>query len=508
MGMNIAERIRLLAAELFSRRALVTGTFLLVSLAVTAVGLAWPKSFTSYATVQVAGNSLISGLVEGRAAEQSSDWGAVAQEILYGRRVLTRIAERGGWTPQSMEPEQADYLLDKLRDSSEISLVGESLIRIEYSDSDPRRAQAVAQAFADLLIQEVVQAQASDSAETVAFIDAQAKKYESRLRELEQAVEQFQERHRLSGTASEERMAERVARLTEQYHRIEAELEEARVRKSSIEQQLADGAGSANLMSSVEESYRAQLSELRERLAELRVRYRDSYPDVQATMDQIAQVEQRLRAVRSGSPAARELAAEALRASPVYESLREQIREAEIQVQTLTSRLTALDEQLSGARSDQQEAGRSSNRLAQLTRDYEVTRELHQDLLRRREAARVSASLDEAGSASGLSVEEPAFLPHQAEGPRLLMFMGGAVGLGLLLPVGMIFTLQQFDPRIRRSDQILRFSELPVLAAIPRYRRPAEERAQVRGVVASVLLIIVGLAAVVIAGIARLQGVI
>jgi polysaccharide chain length determinant protein (PEP-CTERM system associated) len=386
--------------------------------------------------------------------------------------------------------------------------VGESLIRIQYTDADPRRAQVVAQAFADLLIEQVVQAHASDSAETVAFIDAQAKKYELRLRELEQAVDNFREQHRLSRADSQERVAERVARLTEHYHRIQAELEEARVRKSSIEQQLSEGAGSTNLMSSAEEAYRAQLSELRERLAELRVRYRDSYPDVQATMGQIAQVQQRLKDLRNGSSDARELAAEALQASPVYETLRAEAREADVQVQTLTTRLAALEEQLEEARRDQQEAGRSSSKLAQLTRDYEVTRELHQDLLRRREAARVSASLGEAGPASGLRVEEPAFLPHQGEGPRLLMFMGGAVGLGLLLPVGMIFTLQQFDPRIRRSDQISRFSELPVLAAVPRYRRPAEERAQIRGVVASAFLITVGIAAVAMAGILRLQGVI
>jgi len=147
-----------------------------------------------------------------------------------------------------------------------------------------------------------------------------------------------------------------------------------------------------------------------------------------------------------------------------------------------------------------------SNRLAQLTRDYEVTRELHQDLVRRREAARVSASLEGAGTASGLRVEEKAFVPHQAEGPRLLYFIAGGVGLGLFVPVALIFALQQLDPRIRRSDQVLQSGEFPVLAAVPHLRRPAEERHQVRRALGSVALVLAGIALAAVVGILRVQG--
>lgn len=506
MGMNIAERLRLLVSEVVSRRRLITALFLLVCLAVTTAGLMWPKSYRSYATVHVTGNALVAGLIGENSEGRGSDLGAIAQEILFGRSILTRVAGRGGWDLDAVEPQQAEYLLDRLRDSTTISRVGDSLIRIEYKDAEPERAQVVAQAFADMLIGEVVHANAADSEQTLGFIEAQAVKYEAKLQQLEKAVEQFRDRNRLAGPAAEERAAERLARLSDEYERMKRDLEEARVRKAAIEQQLAGGVGSANLMSSVEEAYRAQLSELRDRLAELRVRYRDSYPDVRSTMAQIAQVEDRLRALREGSADARQLATDAVQASPVYESLRTEAREAGVQVDTLRTQIAAMEDQIEAARNEQQEVRKNSNRLAQLTRDYEVTRELHQDLLRRRETARVSASLEEAGTASGLRVEEPAFVPGQAEGPRLLYFLVAAVGLGLLFPVGTIFAIQQIDPRIRRSDQVSRFSELPVLAAVPRYRRRAEERAQVRGAASSMFIIILGIAVVAIAGILRLQG--
>lgn len=506
MGMNLAERLRLLISEVVSRRRLVTALFLLVSLAVTAAGLMWPKSYTSYSTVHVTDNALMSGFIGSEGGDRNSDLGAIAQEILFGRSVLTEVAGRAGWDLQALEPERAEYLLDTLRERTTVSLVGESLIRIEYKDPEPGRAQAVAQAFADNLIGEVVHANAADSEQTLGFIEAQARKYETKLDRLEKAVEQFRDRNRLAGPEAEERAAERLARLSEEYEGMKRALEEARVRKASIEEQLASGTGSENLMSSVEESYQAQLSELRGRLAELRVRYRDSYPDVRATMAQIAQVEGRLRDLREGAADAQELATQAVRASPVYESLRAEARAAGVQVETLRTQLGAMEKQLEQARQEQQRVRRNSSKLAQLTRDYDVTRELHQDLLRRRETARVSASLEEAGTATGLRVEEPAFLPRQAEGPRLLYFLAGAVGLGLLIPLGIVFAIQQLDPRIRRSDQVARFSELPVLAAVPRYRRPIEERAQVRGAASSIFIIILGIAVVAIAGILRLQG--
>lgn len=506
MGMNIAERLRLLISEMVSRRRLVTALFLLVSLAVTAAGLMWPKSYTSYSTVHITDNALISGLIGSDGEGRGSNLGAIAQEILFGRSVLTEVAGSAGWDLQAQEPERAEYLLERLRESTTVSLVGESLIRIEYKDSEPSRAQTVAQAFADNLIGEVVHANAADSEQTLGFIEAQASKYEAKLDRLEKQVEQFRDRNRLAGPTAEERSAERLARLSEEYERMKRALEEARVRKTSIEEQLAQGVGSENLMSSVEESYQAQLSELRGRLAELRVRYRDSYPDVRATRAQIAQVEERLRALREGAADAQELAMQAVQASPAYETLRAEAREAGVQVQTLRTQLGAMEKQIEAARQEQQAVRKNSNRLAQLTRDYEVTRELHQDLLRRRETARVSASLEEAGTASGLRVEEPAFLPRQAEGPRLLYFLVGAVGLGLLFPVGIVLAIQQLDPRIRRSDQVSRFTELPVLAAVPRYRRPIEERAQVRGAASSIFIIILGIAVVAIAGILRLQG--
>jgi polysaccharide chain length determinant protein (PEP-CTERM system associated) len=505
MGMNIAERMRLLVSEAFARRKLVTALFLVTTLAVTAAGLLWPKSFTSYSTVHVAGNALVSGLVDGSDTDES-DWGSIAKEILFGKTVLSKVADTGGWDLNAMPPDKADYLLQKLRDSTEVSLVGDSLIRIEYRDSEPARAQRVAQAYADTFIAEMVQSKASSSQQTLKFIDAQAKKYEAKLQRLEKAVEQFREQHQLAGPDAQTRSAERLARLQDEYQQMQRSLEEAQVRKDSVEKQLHAGTGSANLMSSVEEAYRAQLSELRKQLADLRVRYHDSFPDVRTTKSRIAQVEERLRALKEGSGDAQELASEAVQASPVFEELRSQAREAGVQLQTLRTQLAATKKELEAAQKEQEQVRKNSNRLAQLTRDYEVTRELHQNLLRRREAARVSANLERAGAASGLRVEEPAFLPHKAEGPRLLFFLAGAVAMGLLLPVGGIFAIQQLDPRIRRSDQLSQFSDFPVLAAVPCYRKPAQERAQIRGALSSVLLMLVGIAIVAAAGVLRLQG--
>jgi len=230
MGPNIAERIRLLVSEVLSRHRLVAIVFLLISLAATGAGLIWPKTFTSSATVHVSENRLMEGIVPGSGGVGQEEWGELAQETLFGRSVLTKVAARGGWNLDAIGEEDAEYLFDRLRSSTEVGHVGDSLIRIEYSDSKAGRAQRVAQAFADLLIDEILQGSAASSEKTLGFIEQQAKKYEQKLQRLESAVEAFRTKHDPAGPEAQEQAAERTARLAQEYRELKRQLQEARFR--------------------------------------------------------------------------------------------------------------------------------------------------------------------------------------------------------------------------------------------------------------------------------------
>ena len=111
----------------------------------------------------------------------------------------------------------------------------------------------------------------------------------------------------------------------------------------------------------------------------------------------------------------------------------------------------------------------SESRLAELTRDYEVNRDLYQDLLRRRENARVSMNLDAERRGLSFRIQEPASLPLLPSGLRLMHVAAAGFVLALLLVPALLFALAKFDPRVRSADQIEREAGLPVLGTLPAY---------------------------------------
>jgi hypothetical protein len=72
-------------------------------------------------------------------------------------------------------------------------------------------------------------------------------------------------------------------------------------------------------------------------------------------------------------------------------------------------------------------------------------------------------------------------LPVQPSGLRFMHFALASVLLGALLPLGILFGLQQVDSRLRVPALVSKRSGIPVLAAIPRLMAPREAVRMERG---------------------------
>ena len=88
----------------------------------------------------------------------------------------------------------------------------------------------------------------------------------------------------------------------------------------------------------------------------------------------------------------------------------------------------------------------------ELTRDYDVTKDVYEDMLKRRESARLSMTLDIEGQGVSFKIHEPASYPLRSDGLQLMHFAAIGPVLGLALPVGLIVLLVIMDPRIRSAS--------------------------------------------------------
>jgi len=133
-------------------------------------------------------------------------------------------------------------------------------------------------------------------------------------------------------------------------------------------------------------------------------------------------------------------------------------------------------------------------RLAELTRDYQINRDIYQDLLRRRENARVSMNMDSDRQGLTFKIQEPVTLPQSIGGPRFLHFVVGGVLLGVLIPLGLLYARLQLDPRIRVGSAITVAHKLPIVTVIPHLWSPTELRTLRSELVLLTLLVVATIA--------------
>src|SRR5690606_5732419 len=132
----------------------------------------------------------------------------------------------------------------------------------------------------------------------------------------------------------------------------------------------------------------------------------------------------------------------------------------------------------------------SESALSELTRDYEVNREIYQDLLRRRENARVSMGLDQENRGLTLRIQDPATVPLRPSGLRFMHIGAAGFAFAVALPLVLLFLLARFDPRVRSARQIPLKTGFPLLTTIPAYPTPRERRRQSLKLVMSVAAVI------------------
>jgi len=114
--------------------------------------------------------------------------------------------------------------------------------------------------------------------------------------------------------------------------------------------------------------------------------------------------------------------------------------------------------------------------LAELTRDYTINKGIYEDLVKRRENARVSMVLGKEKQGVLYRIQEPANFPVLPSGLRFIHWAALGLLLGAILPFLYLFTFVKLDPRIRTPSGITEDLDLPLLTVVPHMSLPGEQR--------------------------------
>ena len=485
MPLNIIEHIRIVAAEIYLHRTFTVIMFIVICFASLVVGINWPKVYQSSTTVFIEEHNIIGPLTSGVAVQtQNTDRARAATDIIFGRKIMTQVIGSFYKKKKRLTPAEVDRLIAYIKKRTQISEVGGNLIKIEYEDNDPERTFRVTKSLANSFITGSLDVEIEESKSAYDFINQQTEQYKKKLQESEEIIKKFREKNADISAETESQIANRITQLKSQAESLKQDLKEGKIKRNSLIRQLSGDTQSVDTLSRVGQ-YRERLAQLQAELDTQLLIYYDTYPDVVRLRNQISELrnsiheeekqqEEKDKIKEKGSFTLNKDALE----NPLYQELVRDYYQTNTNIQTIEARIEQVNQLLQENIELAKKNKGASDSISALMKDYEATREIYYDFLRRRETARVSMQIDREKKGINLRIEDPAFFPNQPSGPLFWQIILGGVWIAVVIPIGMILTLYKFDPRIKSETIIAKEIGLPILGVIQHADMPRDMQLQ------------------------------
>jgi polysaccharide chain length determinant protein (PEP-CTERM system associated) len=483
----ILDTLRAVKLELYRYRLAATVIFMAVTAGVLAMGYVTPKSYTSEAVLYADQSNILEPLLHGQAEVTQLDRINEAREMFSSRTFLEQIAKDTGLLTGGEEDSELKSVISGLRRSLTMRVSNRSFLELKYTSGDPDQAFRVLSAALDRFVERTVRKKRSESQGAFQFIDSQVTAYQ---RQLEEAEEKLKEFKAANQDGTEGNVRGRIENLRRDIENLKLEIQQTESEVELTREQLENEEPVRRIVvDSGRSSAERRLARLQEELDSLLLQYHERHPDVISVKDQIADLE---RQVAGQSDSDREGGVTEVMENPAYENLKLQLAESTTQLAVKKNRLKSLERLLEEAFERSQRVAENQAQLSELTRDYDVTRSVYEDMLKRREKARLSMTLDVQGEGVSYKIQEPASYPTEWDGMQLYEVGVAGPFLGSATVVGLLFLLVRFDQRVRspRSLQLALPASVPVLTSIPHYRSTWKDRLLRKDIL--VLLFILG----------------
>jgi polysaccharide chain length determinant protein (PEP-CTERM system associated) len=376
-----------------------------------------------------------------------------------------------------------------------------NLFTISYRDTDRERALSVVQGTVSLFVDSGAEEKKHSSLEAVRFIDEQIRANELKLVEAEGRLKDFKVRNfGVTGISNQDYFV-RMSALTDEVNKLGNELSAAEHSRDAYRRELSAEDPQLPLeslpgaMAAPPPEIDGRLEAQRRELDNLRRRFTDEHPDVVNARRLVAQLEAQQRAEAVAKAAERQRSPQGTAAtSPVYQRIRVLLAESEARVASLQSLLSVQAARLAQVRALAGRLPQVEAELAQVSRDYDVLRKNHDQLLARRESAWLGVRLDDSKQLADFRVIEP---PHVLPAP---VFPGrkhlalASVLAALLGGIAAALALDRLKPTFDHGPALEQATGRPVIGRIAwartdeSRRREKTDRLRFAGAAALLLL--------------------
>lgn len=491
------------ARMLWRYRWLALAFSAVVSVAGWAYVIAMPNTYAVNAKVFVDTRSMLRPLLKGLAVDNRAlqDSAQLMKRTLLTRPNLEEVARRTDLDLTAETPQAFEALVSSLAERVKLSGTSrDNVYEIKFEDKVAERAKRVVDELLNTFLETALGSSRTDSETTQKFLDGQIAEYERRLIEAEERLKEFKQKNvgfmpdsgidyfgRMQMAKSAHRDAQLL--LNEAVNRRN----ELRKRLGGAEDKSSMGLENPNLLAM--SRYTGRIDDLNSQLDQLLLQYTDKHPDVVAIRQTLEDLETRQE--EELKRLSEELANNTGIETEAVMTTKLAVAQSEAEVAALQARVRQYAKQVEELEELVDTVPEVEAELARLNRDYGLNKRQFDELLQRRESARMSEDVDEQAEDVKLKVIEPPRVPLAPSGPNRVLFFTGVLGASIGAGIALAFLLSQIQPRFYTSEELKEFTGLPILGSVSyrsslRYRTERRMELAVFGLIFLVLLGVYG----------------
>ncbi|MBV6416831.1 MAG: Chromosome partition protein Smc [Steroidobacteraceae bacterium] len=447
-----------------------------------------PNTYKATAKVYVDTRGILRPLLEGLAINPDVASGLdLVRQALLSTPQLEQVARETDLDLRAKTPEEKQALITSIRERISIDAAdlrarttqGEGLYVISFEDRSREKSIEVVQKMLNAFVENALGEKRTGQETAQRFIDEQIAEYEQRLRDAESRLAEFKQRNVGLMPDSTGDYFGRMQQETAEAERVRTALAVAESRKAEIDRQLEgeepflfgfDTGTTTSAASPGSTDITFRIQDLQRQLDELLLKYTDKHPEVIATRKTIAELKERqaeeLARIKAGQQATGSLSS-SLKTNPVYQSLEIEQKRTQVQVAELRQELAQRYGKIATLRKQVNSVPEVEAELARLNRDYEQVRQQYNELVQRRETAKLSEQADRTGTVKFDIIEPPAapIDPVAPNRPQLLFMVLLAA---LAVAGGGAWLMNQLRPVFHTVRALTEVTGVPVFGAISR----------------------------------------
>lgn len=445
-----------------------------------------PKSYRSSTLILIENQKIPDDYVKGIGAGNLEERLMMIQQQVMSRALLSQILEEYKLYEGLVKREGHESAIEKLRKSITVDTVGTAglnrkrieAVSISFADENPMTAMKVTAKLGSLFIEENLRDREQLVTGVSVFLEQEVQEAQKALEAQEQAISQYKTKYvgllpdQIDGNLRV------LDRLQIELNAANDSLHSQTDKLSSLEKSIGEYRASMAARQEPDDQKSAhrnidplvvRLQELERRLTTLRAEWKETYPDISDTKQEIESVKAQLAEKGGGRTEAGEAEVGMVQDPYLRELIRQQ-NDLLTETSSLKARRTRLLESIKETERRVEQTPLREQELMILVRDYENRQKNYQALLDKRLNAHVAVNLEKRQKGEQFRILDPANLPEKLDSPnRLLIMLLGLLGGGAL-GVGGALGLDLFNPTFRRREEVEQFlSGARVLATVPQF---------------------------------------